>query len=58
MSTLLTLAECAAWLRVSERSIRDAVRSGRIPCVRLSSRILRFDKATITAKLGIKDASK
>lgn len=38
---LLTLREVAAYLRVSEKTVRRWVAQGRIPCVRLG-RVVRF----------------
>ena len=40
---LLTLREAASRLGISERTLRAWAASGRMPCVRLSSRCVRVD---------------
>ena len=37
---VLTTAETAEVLRVSERSVREAIKAGTIPCIRLGRRLL------------------
>lgn len=37
---VLTMAEAAAILRISERSVREGIKAGRIPSVRLGRRVL------------------
>ena len=37
---VLTTSEAAVILRVSERSVRQAIKDGRIPCARVGRRVL------------------
>lgn len=37
---VLTTAETAVVLRVSERSVREGIKDGAIPCIRLGRRVL------------------
>ena len=48
---LLTAAELADRLAVSARTIREWARSGRIPEVRASERVRRFDYEAVVAAL-------
>jgi len=43
---LLTVRETAAYLRVSEKSIRRLIARRRLPCVRLGRRVL-FDRSDL-----------
>jgi excisionase family DNA binding protein len=49
---VLTPAEAAAWLRVSSRTLRRYAAEGRIECVELSARTMRYPVASIEALLG------
>ena len=44
----------AAWLQISERTLLNNVRLGRIPCVAINKRVLRFHPRTILAAKGVK----
>jgi excisionase family DNA binding protein len=46
---LLTVAETAARLGLSEQTIRVWAKSGKLPVIRLSSRSLRFDPVVVQA---------
>lgn len=46
LAPLLTLSELARLLRLSERTIRRLTATGRLPCVRIGTR-LRFDPADV-----------
>ena len=57
LDEILTLEECASWLRVRPRDLKDKVRAGRIPAIRLNQRVFRFHPRTVLLKLGVpKDA--
>ena len=57
LDEILTLEECAAWLVLKPRDLKDKVRAGRIPAIRLNQRVLRFHPRTVLLKLGVpKDA--
>ena len=51
---LMTLRECAAWLRMQPRdlSARSRGRNPRIPCIRINQRVVRFHRGTILAKFA------
>jgi excisionase family DNA binding protein len=51
---LLTAEELAERLAVSERTVRQWARSGRIPEVRASQRVRRFDYEAVVAALKSK----
>ena len=44
---LLTVVEVAALLNLAEGSVYHMVSQGRLPCVRLSARCLRFKESEI-----------
>jgi excisionase family DNA binding protein len=48
-SALLTKEEVAKLLRVSTRTIERFVRTGRLPALKLSSKITRFQRANVEA---------
>ena len=54
INAMLTLQECARWLRIQPRelSARSRGRNARIPAVRLNKRVIRFHPATILAKFA------
>ena len=47
----LTARQLAEVLQVSESTVRRLARDGRIPCVRLTPRLLRFHLPSVTAAL-------
>jgi len=47
LDALLTLSECAAWMRISERELSLKARIGQVPAIRISAKILRFHPRTI-----------
>ena len=51
MSELLTPAEMAQRLRVSKRTLQLWTREGRIPSVRISAKVIRYDPETVTSAL-------
>jgi excisionase family DNA binding protein len=54
MSTtqLITIQDLARQMNCGEHVIRDLVRKGRIPCVRLGHRTLRFDSEEVRKALA------
>ncbi len=57
LDEILTLEECASWLALKPRDLKEKVRAGRIPAIRLNQRVLRFHPRTVLLKLGVlKDA--
>jgi len=57
LDEILTLEECASWLGLRPRDLKDKVRAGRIPAIRLNQRVFRFHPRTVLLKLGVpKDA--
>ena len=46
LAPLLTIRETAAFLRISEKSIRRLIAHRRLPCVRLGRRV-RFDRSDL-----------
>jgi len=51
MSELLTANELAARLRVRPRTVQLWARRGRIPVVRFSPKVIRYDLATVLSAL-------
>jgi excisionase family DNA binding protein len=49
---LLTLREIAEVLRIGEDTVRRLVDEGRIPCLQIDERRLRFDVERVLAALG------
>ena len=47
MMELVTLRQAARELRVAERTLRSAARSGELPTYKLGERTLRFDRADL-----------
>ncbi|HYP54380.1 MAG TPA: helix-turn-helix domain-containing protein [Pyrinomonadaceae bacterium] len=47
----VTARQLAAVLQVSESTVRRLAREGRIPCVRLTTRLLRFHLPSVSAAL-------
>ncbi len=47
LERLLTVDEVAALLRLSRGSVYHMVSQGRLPCIRLSKRCLRFSREAI-----------
>lgn len=45
--SLLTLAEASKLLKVSKRTLYNYIKTGKIPCVRLSSKAIRLREADI-----------
>ena len=50
---LLTPEECALWLKMEEDTLLENVRMGRIPVVKINSRVLRFHPRTVLLGLGV-----
>ena len=50
-SDLLTARELASCLRVSADTVRTWARRGRIPTIRLSRKVVRYDLADVLAAL-------
>ncbi len=58
LDEILTLEECASWLMLKPRDLKEKVRAGRIPAIKLNQRVLRFHPRTVLLKLGVpKDAA-
>jgi hypothetical protein len=58
LDEILTLEECASWLALKPRDLKEKVRAGRIPAIKLNQRVLRFHPRTVLLKLGVpKDAA-
>jgi excisionase family DNA binding protein len=53
MAVLLTCAQAAAWLRLSEGTIRKMAREGNIPCISIGDG-LRFIAAELEDWFGLK----
>jgi excisionase family DNA binding protein len=53
----LTARQLAEVLQVSESTVRRLARDGRIPCVRLTARLLRFNLKAVYRALDGSDAS-
>ena len=51
-SELLTAEELAERLRVKPDTVRIWTRAGRIPCVRITPKVVRYDVAAVLAKLS------
>jgi hypothetical protein len=49
LDALLEPAPAAAWLRMAERTLLANARAGKIPCVRINDRVLRFHPRSILA---------
>jgi excisionase family DNA binding protein len=47
----VTARQLAAFLQVSESTVRRLAREGRIPCVRLTPRLLRFNLKSVCRAL-------
>lgn len=54
----LTARQLAEVLQVSESTVRRLARDGRIPCVRLTPRLLRFNLKAVYRALDGSDARK
>ena len=52
----LTARQLAEVLQVSESTVRRLARDGRIPCVRLTTRLLRFNLKAVCRALDGSDA--
>jgi excisionase family DNA binding protein len=50
-ASLWTIHDVAAYLRIHEKTVARWVRSGRLPCVRIGSR-LRFDRQDVLRWVG------
>ena len=50
--TLDTAESAARWLHITPRTLIENARRGKIPCVRINSRVLRFHRATVLAALS------
>jgi len=53
----LTARQLAEVLQVSESTVRRLARDGRIPCVRLTPRLLRFNLKAVSRALDGSDTS-
>ena len=53
----LTARQLAEVLQVSESTVRRLARDGRIPCVRLTPRLLRFNLKAVCCALDGSDAA-
>jgi hypothetical protein len=54
LDALLEPAPAAAWLRMAERTLLANARAGKIPCVRINDRVLRFHPRSILAAKGVR----
>jgi excisionase family DNA binding protein len=54
----LTARQLAEVLQVSESTVRRLARDGRIPCVRLTARLLRFNLKAVYRALDGSDGSR
>ncbi len=55
---LMTYRECADYLKVSVYAVMTWAQHGVIPCIRLSRRCVRFDKAQVAAWLAARNTDK
>jgi hypothetical protein len=53
LDELLTPEECSLWLKMEEDTLLENARLGRIPVVKVNSRVLRFHPRTILLGLGV-----
>ena len=52
MSELLTAAEMAERLRIKPTTLREWAREGRIPSVRITPKVIRFDAEAVILSLS------
>lgn len=52
---LLTASELADRLRVKPGTVREWTRQGRIPAVRITQKVLRYDYSEVLKSLRIRD---
>jgi excisionase family DNA binding protein len=52
MSELLTAAEMAARLRIKPSTLQDWAREGRVPAVRITPKVIRFDAEAVILSLS------
>jgi excisionase family DNA binding protein len=57
MSELLTPSEVADSLRLTHRQLMALVREGKLPCVRLSRKVVRFDREALQRHLAGTDTT-
>lgn len=50
-TTLVTTAEQAKNLRICTETLRRWTRDGKVPCVRLSARVIRYEPSAVLAAL-------
>lgn len=55
---LMKITEAAQFLAVSPNSLYHMVSQGRVPCIRLSNRCLRFRKSDLEAWIATKKSGK
>lgn len=51
-SGLMTTRELAGWLRVTPQTVRDWSRTGRIPFVRVSPKVVRYELSAVLAAIS------
>lgn len=44
---MLTVEECARWLRVDRKTVYKDIRARRLPCVKLGCKVYRIPKAAL-----------
>ena len=52
MSELLTAAEMAARLRIKPTTLQEWAREGRVPCIRITPKVIRFDAEAVILSLS------
>ncbi len=58
MTELLTAAQLAARLKIRPSTVREWAKTGRIPEIRLSAKVRRFDSAEVEAALRRQEVSR
>ena len=48
---ILTARELARWLKLSPDTVKQMARNGRIPSIRISPKVIRFELAAVKAAL-------
>ncbi len=52
MSELVTAAEMAARLRIKPTTLREWAREGRVPSIRITPKVIRFDAEAVILSLS------
>ena len=50
LDAILTPEQCAKWLQISVRKLREKANAGQVPFLRLGQKAMRFHPRTVLAK--------